>query len=234
MHKLSDVTALILAGGLGLRLRSAVNNLPKVLASVNGRPFITFLLDQLISAGFQHAVLCTGYLGNKVNDTIGDHYKSLSIQYSQEREQLGTGGALVDAMPLVSTDNVLVMNGDSYLDVNLSDYIAKYFDNNQHPALLLTQISDTSRYGRVELDAEGFIRSFKEKGSNAGAGWINAGIYILKKHLLNSVFYRKPYSLERELFPDLVGKGLCGFQCTASFIDIGTPESLASAKYFFS
>jgi NDP-sugar pyrophosphorylase family protein len=233
MYTCKSITALILAGGLGLRLRSVVKNLPKVLAPINKRPFLSYLLDQLIAAGCRDVILCTGYLGNKVRDTFGDQYKRITIAYSQEQEPLGTGGALFYAMPLISTETVLVMNGDSYIDTDLSPFFARYFENDQNPSLLLTRKSDTSRYGRVAVDNVGRIIAFEEKKPNAGPGWINAGIYIFKKHLIYSIFPQKRFSLEREFFPNLIGKELYGFQCDASFIDIGTPKSLARAKDFF-
>jgi D-glycero-alpha-D-manno-heptose 1-phosphate guanylyltransferase len=110
----SEVTAAVLAGGLGTRLRSVVDDRPKVLAQVHARPFLMFLLDQLAAADFRSVVLCTGYLGEQIQRTFGETYKCLRILYSQEPKPLGTGGALRFALPQITSDPVLVLNGDSF------------------------------------------------------------------------------------------------------------------------
>jgi len=228
-----NVTALILAGGLGTRLQSVLADQPKVLAPVAGRPFLSYLMDQLISAGFRQVILCTGYKGEQIRAAFGDQYKGLDIRYSQEPEPLGTGGALRFGLPLISTESVLATNGDSYAKCNLTDYLAWHFGNDLQASLLLTYLSDTSRYGRVEVDEEGRIKKFVEKGPGHGSGWGNAGVYIFKRGLLESIPFGQPFSLEREFFPSLISKGLYGFRSEGAFIDIGTPESYALAQEFF-
>ncbi len=231
-HK--KITALILAGGLGTRLQSIMTGRPKVLAPVAGRPFLAYLMDQLIGAGFRQVILCTGYKGEQIKAAFGDTYKGLDIQYSQEPEPLGTGGALRFGLPLIDTDLVLVTNGDSYVNCNLTDYLAWYLENDVQTSLLLTCLSDTSRYGRVEVDRDGRILQFDEKGDSHGPGWVNAGVYIFTRSLLESIPFGQPFSLEKEFFPNLIGKGLYGFQSEGAFIDIGTRESYALAEDFFS
>jgi len=228
-----NVTALILAGGLGSRLQSALPDRPKVLAPIAGRPFLSYLMDQLISTGFSQVILCTGYKGEQIRETFEDTYNGLAIQYSQEPEPLGTGGALRFGLPLINTDSALVTNGDSYVNCNLKDYIAWYLEKDLQASLLLTHLSDTSRYGRVEVDEGGCIAKFDEKGTSHGPGWINAGVYIFNRALLESIPFGQPFSLERQFFPSLIGKGLFGFQNEGAFIDIGTPESYALAEDFF-
>lgn len=229
-----NVTALILAGGLGTRLKFALPDRSKVIAPVAGRPFLSYLLYQLISTGFRHVILCTGYKGEQIKDTFGSTYDGLGIQYSQEPEPLGTGGALRFGLPLVNTGSVLVTNGDSYVNCNLSNYLSWYFKNGFQASLLLTYMPDTRRYGRVEISEDGRILKFDEKGAGHGPGWINAGVYILNRGFLESIPSGKPFSLERDFFPSLIDKGLYGFRCEGAFIDIGTPESYALAEEFFS
>jgi len=228
-----DITALILAGGLGTRLQSALPDCPKVLAPVAGRPFLSYLMDQLISTGFRHVILCTGYKGEQIRETFGDQYKELNIQYSQESEPLGTGGALRFVLSLIDADSALVTNGDSYVNCNLSDYLDWHFKNNFQASLLLTYVLDTSRYGRVEIGEDDRISKFDEKGASHGPGWINAGVYIFNRGLLESIPPGKPFSLEREFFPSLISRGLYGFRSEGAFIDIGMPESYALAEEFF-
>jgi NDP-sugar pyrophosphorylase family protein len=207
---------------------------PKVLAEVLGRPFLTYLLDQLSSAGAQEVILCTGYMGDRVQEVYGDVYKSLHLLYSQEEEPLGTGGALRLALPRFKSDTVLVMNGDSYIHADLSSYVDWFFQIDRKASLLLAKVPDTSRYGMVKVEKDESVSVFEEKEKAKGAGWINAGVYLVKTSLLKSIPSGIAFSLEREFFPSLVGNGLFGYRSKGRFIDIGTPESYIRAEKFFS
>ncbi|MBI4551835.1 MAG: nucleotidyltransferase family protein [Candidatus Latescibacteria bacterium] len=228
---LACVTAAILAGGLGTRLRTVVADRPKVLAEVHGRPFVTYLLDQLIVAGVRDVVMCTGYRGEQVRARLGDAYGALRLAYSQESFPLGTAGALRLALPLVKSETVLVMNGDSWCDVNLRDAWAEHRARGASASLVVTEVEDTGRYGRVCLDAHGLVIRFEEKG--AGTGWINAGLYFLSRRLLGTIPAGRPVSLEREMFPRWIGQGVSGVRVNRRFLDIGTPESYSMAERFF-
>lgn len=232
-ENISNVTAAILAGGFGTRLQAVLSDAPKVLAEVSGRPFLAYLLEQLSCTGFRRAVICTGYMANKVQDCFGDAYGSLRITYSKEDKPLGTGGALRLALPYLESRTVIVMNGDSYVDADLTAYADWFFQKQTRAALLLTKASDTTRYGAVTVDEDDRIITFDEKGGSSGPGWINAGIYLMKKSLAASIPAATAYSLEHELFPSLAGKELLAYRCQAPFIDIGTPESYACAESFF-
>jgi len=231
--KLSGITAVILAGGLGTRIRPIFSDRPKVLAEVLGRPFLTYLLDQLSTAGARKIILCTGYMGNMVQEVYGDVYKSLHLLYSQEEEPLGTGGALRLALPLFKSDYVLVMNGDSYIHADLRSYVDWFFRTDRKASLLLAKVPDTNRYGMVKVERDESISAFEEKEKAKGSGWINAGIYLVKKALLKTIPLGEKFSLETEFFPPLVSGGFFGRQCQGRFIDIGTPESYAEAGKFF-
>ncbi len=232
MHKISDITAVILAGGKGTRLRSVVSDKPKVMAEISGKPFLAYLLDQLQSAGLRKVILCTGYMAEKIENHFGDSYGSLKLVYSKEEQPLGTGGAVRFALPLLS-ETVMVMNGDSYIDANLSEYAKWFLDKDSDAALLLASVTDISRYGKVCINNDNTIASFEEKCNNTSQGWINAGVYLMKKFLISSIPAGKFYSLEQDLFPDLAGKKLFGFCCGGRFIDIGTPQSYGEAEEFF-
>jgi NDP-sugar pyrophosphorylase family protein len=125
------------------------------------------------------------------------------------------------------------MNGDSYVDVDLSAYASWFFQKNCRASLLLTRVDNAARYGRVILNEDENIVAFREKQSDSGAGWINAGVYLLERSLIASIPSERSYSLEREFFPSLVGKELLGFCAEERFIDIGTPESYAETEAFF-
>jgi NDP-sugar pyrophosphorylase family protein len=210
-----------------------LSDTPKALAEVSGRPFLAYILEQLSFARFRSAVICTGYMADKVRDCFGDAYGSLRLTYSKEDRPLGTGGALKLALPHIRSETILVMNGDSYIDADLTAYADWFLQKQARAALLLTKVSDTTRYGAVTVDEDDRIITFDEKGGSLGPGWINAGTYLMKKSLAASIPADKPYSLEHELFPSLAGKELLGYRCQAPFIDIGTRESYAHAESFF-
>jgi len=233
VDEFTKVTTAILAGGLGSRLRSAVTDRPKALANVGGRPFLTYLFDQLVAAGTRDVVLCTGYLGDQIAMRFGESYGTLRLSYSRESTPLGTAGSLRLALSLFNSDPVLVMNGDSYCDTNLREFWLWHGKKKAKATLLLTKILDTARFGRVRADPDGKITDFNEKGSGRGLGWINAGVYLLSRDLLTVIPSNRAVSLEKEVFPKWIGRGLYGFQSEARFIDIGTPEAYTSAQSFF-
>lgn len=231
-HKSERLTAMLLAGGSGTRLQSVVSDRPKVLAEVNGRPFLAYLLDQLADAGIRHVVLCTGYRAEQVRETFGERYRELRLSYSHEESPLGTAGAIRQALPFIESETTLVMNGDSYCDANLPAYRAWHREKQSEASLYLVRVPDTTRYGRVEVDADGRILEFREKGSDAREGWINAGIYLLSRRFLECIPKGNAVSIERETFPAWVPQGLFGFQGDGRFLDIGTPETYAIAERF--
>jgi len=227
------INAVILAGGLGTRLRQVLKDKPKVLASVAGRPFLAYLLDQLVAASIRKVVLCTGYLGRQIQVTFGYSYEGLELQYSQEHKPLGTAGAVRLALPLLESDPVLVMNGDSYCDTDLNEFMAYHLARHWSGSLLLTWVHNTSRYGTVVVRENGEVLRFQEKQGIAKPGWINAGVYLLSRELLETIPADREVSIEREMFPAWVGRGLYAYCVRAPFIDIGTPESYAAAQRFF-
>ncbi|MGB7948649.1 MAG: sugar phosphate nucleotidyltransferase, partial [Candidatus Binatia bacterium] len=206
---------------------------PKALAEIRGRPFLTYLFDQLIAAGVRDTVLCTGYLGDQINRMFGKSYATLRLIYSQEPAPLDTAGALRLALPLLNSDSVLVMNGDSYCQANLQEFRVWHDRCRAKASLLLTEVSDTRRFGRVQVGADGAVTAFEEKGKENGPGWINAGVYLLARHMLTEVPVARRVSLEREMLPAWIGRGLYGFCNKARFVDIGNPESYAQAQFFF-
>jgi NDP-sugar pyrophosphorylase family protein len=230
----ASMSGVILAGGLGTRLRSVVADKPKVLAPIHGRPFLAYLMDQLANAGLRRIVLCTGYKSEMVEADIGQRFNGMDVVYSIEQTPLGTGGALRLAVPKFESESVLVMNGDSYVSADFESYLEWFNSVDARAALYLTSVNDTQRYGRVKISRSGCIEIFEEKKNITGAGWINAGIYLLKRDVVETIPRDEPYSLEKDLFPQLIGNGLYGFQEKADFIDIGTPVSYAAAELFFS
>jgi NDP-sugar pyrophosphorylase family protein len=230
----ADVTAVILAGGVGSRLRPVVSDRPKGLAEVNGQPFMVFLLNQLAAAGAQRVVFSTGYMADQVEAAFGSEHRGMSIHYSHEATPLGTGGGLRLAAAMVASRTILILNGDSYCQVDLNAFLGDYVGGDRVPVMLLARQADTSRFGRVECDPEFRIMAFQEKGEHAGAGWVNAGIYAVERVIVEAIPYGRPVSLERDVFPNWIARGLRGFPCEGRFLDIGTPESYAQVETFFS
>lgn len=228
-----NVTAAILAGGLGTRLRRVVNDRPKVLAEIHGQPFLAYLLNQLSDSGIKTVILCTGYMGEQVRDALGESYKCLRIIYSQESITLGTGGALRLALPLLKTRSVLVMNGDSFCDNDLSALWKWHRGRKAQVSLALVKVLDPARYGQVLVGNDGAVLSFREKKGPGETAWVNAGVYLFEHSVLESISEGHAISLEREILPALIGKGLFGYQTEGRFLDIGTPESYSEAQQFF-
>lgn len=233
MSDLNQVSVAILAGGLGTRLRPVVGDQPKVLAAVAGRPFLAILLEWLARAGARRVVLCTGYRGDLVRQELGQRFGPIDLIYSQEDRPLGTAGALRLAYPWLDSELVLALNGDSFCQVDLAAMLRWRAARSAPALMLLTWAKDAARYGQVELAPDGVVSAFGEKQPQGGPGWINAGVYLLERRLLETIPPDREVSLEREVFPAWVGQGLHGYAEGRRFLDIGTPESFAQAQGFF-
>jgi D-glycero-alpha-D-manno-heptose 1-phosphate guanylyltransferase len=227
-----DVPAMILAGGFGTRLRSVLPDTPKVMARVGGRPFLAFLLDSLADAGVREVILCTGYKAEQVGREFGASYRRMRLYYSWESQPLGTGGALRQALGLTSAETVLALNGDSYVSCDLKAFHSWHRDGGFVGSLALARVDDCSRFGTVRTDENGIIQSFDEKRGRPEAGWINAGVYLLSRRLLESLPEGCPVSIERDAFPSWLPHRLGGYSGSGAFLDIGTPESFARAEAF--
>lgn len=233
MNDFSQITAVILAGGAGTRLRSVVADRPKVLAPFNGKPFVAYLLDRLAGQGFQRVVLCTGYMAEQVQTQLGNQYHGMELTYSREEQPLGTGGAIIQALPKINSGTVLILNGDSYCDADLPASFAWHQDRQARVTVVLAHIDQGSRYGRVELAADGQIRRFVEKNpALSGGGWINSGVYWFEREILAGLPVGRPFSLEREVLGSWTGEGLYGYRDYGRFLDIGVPEDHARAEGF--
>ena len=228
-----DLTAVILAGGLGMRLRAVVQDRPKVMANVAGRPFLTYVLDQIVSAGIKRAVVCTGFLASSISTVLNDDYQGLQLLYSHETIPLGTAGALRQALSMIQTFPVLLFNGDSYVNVNLEEFVQFHRSSQSKMSLVLARKSSSDAFGLVEIEECGAVKRFSEKVATGKSEWVNAGIYILEKQVLESIPESRAVSLEREILPKWVGQGLHGFAQQEKLFDIGTPSSLSEAQCFF-
>lgn len=225
----SDIDVVILCGGKGTRLQGVVSDRPKPMAEVAGRPFLDFLIDQAASAGFRRILLSAGYRGEQIRARYEGTRDGVSIEVAVEPEPLGTGGALRHSLERLRSDPVLVMNGDSFCDVDLAAFLRFYGGKGGCAALVLAK-GDGERFGRVEMDASGAVLAFREKERGAGEGHVNAGIYLLARGVLEGIPRGRAHSLERELFPSLIGRGFHGMAARGDFIDIGLPETYGQAQ----
>ena len=171
MSNLSEISVAILAGGLGTRLAPVLSGTQKVVAKVRNHPFLEYILSQLNKAGFKSVVICTGHLGNQVKREFGNNYINLSLRYSQENSELDTAGAIRLALSKLDSEDILIMNGDSYYDLNLQSFYDFHLKKRAKISIILKQMGDTSRYGRVSMDEDGQVVGFEEKGKN-GEGYI--------------------------------------------------------------
>jgi len=221
---LDFMQALILAGGLGTRLRKVANNCPKPMMQVGGSPFLEYLILQLKRYDLTEIVLSIGYLGDKIREYFQNGKKwGVKIRYSEEKAPLGTGGAVKLAGSLIEADVFLVLNGDSYLDINLNQLIEFHELQEALATLALVEVHNPDRYGLVEIDKDYHITNFREKGAVSKSSLINGGIYIFHKKIFGFI-PEGNISLEKNIFPILMGKCFYGEPHKAYFIDIGTPE----------
>jgi len=231
MTSLDGIDVLVLAGGLGTRIRGVLGDTPKVLAPINGRPFLDHLLDSLALSGAGRVVLALGHLADTVRDHLAAGPLHLPVLSVVEEAPLGTAGAVRLAMPSLSGDPVMVMNGDTWLDTDLGALMAAHRQRGCLVSLLCVPVDDVSRYGSVETAADGSLRRFVEKDPDrAGPGLVYGGIALLSGKAMGLLALGEGPSLERDFFATLPpGAVHVHVADKASFIDIGTPESLRAA-----
>jgi D-glycero-alpha-D-manno-heptose 1-phosphate guanylyltransferase len=231
---LDNISPAILAGGLGTRLRSVIGAHQKAAAQVGGRPFLTRLFDQLILSSFRQVVLLTGYQAAEVHETLGESYGELELVYSAEQHRLGTGGAVRHALPMLMHQTVLLLNGDTFCDVDISAFCAFHRRMKAEVSVVVSKVKDTSMFGHVKFTTAGRIQRFQEKGPVGGPGYVNAGVYLIERRLFEELAFESFLSLERELFPGWVERGcVFGFRHDGAFFDIGTEQSYKAAAQFF-
>ena len=225
-----NYSPIILAGGFGSRLRSVVSDRPKVLAEINGKPFITFILNKLENEGFKNIILSTGYMGDMIKKTIGEEYKGLTIKYFKEDKPLGTGGALKNIGKFIKEKNLLVMNGDTLHNINTRKLIDSLKGDND--IILGIYKNDASRYGLLKIDRNKLILSFNEKNNKNKSGLINIGTYFLNKE--NLLKYNDDiFSIENDYFPKRIKDKKLYVQISrGKFIDIGIPEDYFKASKY--
>lgn len=221
--------AIVLAGGLGTRLRSVVTDLPKAMAPIGDRPFLELLLDTLADAGFMSAILAVGYRHEAIRAHFGERYRSLRLDYSVETTPLGTGGAIRLALQRATAAPVFVLNGDTYLQLDFRAMRAAHLAAGARLTVAVQPVADTGRYGALDVEHRR-IRRFAEKGRR-GPGLINAGAYLLDPRLLTDAHLPATFSFESDfMVPNVHALQPLAFAADGGFIDIGIPDDYALAQ----
>ena len=222
-------SAVILAGGRGTRLGALTDAIPKPMLPIDGHPFIEYLVWQLRASGMGPIVISTGYLGESIRGYFGDGRRwGTEILYSDEEKPLGTGGALRRAAALIDADPFLLLNGDSVCEVD-PHALLEAVQGDMIAALTLTRVPDGGRYGEVELAPDGRVAAFRASGPAGKPALVNAGVYALRRELVDLMPVPDPISLERDVLPGLRGR-IKGLVSDGYFIDIGLPETYRQVR----
>ena len=230
MSDLKDIDVVVLAGGLGKRLKAKTGETPKVLAAVNGIPFLDILLKNISSQGFKRVILCTGYKAKEIEAHYHKSKLGLDIQFSREENPLGTGGAFKLAKDKVQSPLFLGLNGDCFCSVSFRDFVCFHEKNNALASLVLTKVEEKGDFGSVVVDDRKQIVSFQEKANLASSPFVSVGIYCFQKKVFDLMPSHDVFSIEQDFFPRLIGKGFYGFVTEHQFLDIGTPDRYERAQ----
>src|ERR687891_2024406 len=225
--------ALVLVGGEGTRLRPLTSNLPKPAIRLVDRPFLRYMIDWLTRHGVEEVVLACGFRAQRLREVLGDGGDGgPRLRYVEEPQPLGTAGAIRHAADHLD-ERFLALNGDVLTDLDLSALVAHHLERGATATLGLHRVDDPTGYGLITTDGEGRITEFLEKPEpgHAGAGEINAGTYVLERSVLESIPPGREVSIEREIFPEMVGAGLYGLRLEGHWMDIGTPDRYLQASW---
>jgi len=234
MSSTSSVPAVLLVGGMGTRLRSVVPSTPKPLAAVGVKPFLELLVRQLRNQGIRRLIMCSGYLAGEIENKFGDGSEwDVAIEYSREPQPLGTAGAIKHAESHLTEDSTfLVMNGDSFLEIDFAQLIHAHRAHNALATMAIVAVENAARYGTVRVDSCARIMGFAEKTGMDIPGLINAGVYVFNRSIFTDI-PQGTSSLEREVFPRVLDHAVYALECSGMFIDIGTPEDYARAQNLY-
>ncbi len=226
--------AIILAGGFGTRLKGVVDEVPKSMALINNKPFLEYQLNYLAHWGINHVILSVGYKAALIKDYFGDTFNSIRLEYVEEKEPLGTGGAIKKAMEKVMAYSVFVLNGDTIFDISLRRLFDFRKTKGASISLALRFVPDAGRYGSIKIDSDARIIGFVEKADLYGEEFINGGVYCIDtKYFLNKNLPEK-FSIEKDFFEKYYETDqFYGFKCYSFFMDIGTPEDYKKAQNEF-
>ena len=221
--------AIVLAGGLGTRLATRLEGIPKAMAPVAGRPFLEILLSQLKRSGCTRALLSVGHLHAVIQDHFGASFHGMSLGYVIEDSPLGTGGAIRKALTHAVEENVLLLNGDTFLQVDYADLLRFHEGERALLTMAITRQPDVARYGGVLVEGMRIV-GYREKG-RSGPGFINAGVYILQREMQWPSTLPEKFSFEGDFLAQQIGRlAPLAYEVEGFFLDIGVPEDLDRAQ----
>jgi mannose-1-phosphate guanylyltransferase len=229
------VQAIVLVGGEGTRLRPLTDEVPKPALTLVDRPFLAYMVEWLGTHGVTEAVLACGFLPDQLREALGDgEHGGVKLTYVTEPERRGTAGAIrfaAEALGERLEDRFFALNGDVLTDLDLSALRRAHEERGARATIGLYGVEDSSAFGLVECDAEGVVQDFREKTGEAVPGEINAGAYVLEREVLDLIPAGREFSIETEVFPRLVGEGLCALPLSGYWMDIGVPERYLQATW---
>jgi D-glycero-alpha-D-manno-heptose 1-phosphate guanylyltransferase len=225
--------AIVLAGGFGTRLRSVVGAIPKPMADIHGKPFLTYLLAFLKAHGIENVIMSVGFSADIIMEYFRDRFNGMTISYAEERRPLGTGGGLRYAMRFTRGEDVLVMNGDTLFLVDLKRLCDFHSSKSAAVTIALKCMERFDRYGMVVLEKNGRVVGFQEK-RYVESGPINGGVYVVKQGLFDGNEFAERFSFENDfLSTHCLQSEIYGLVFDSYFIDIGIPEDYDQAKFDF-
>ena len=226
--------AIVLAGGLGSRLKAAVPDVPKPMAPINGRPFLEYLVDYWAGQGVDRFVLSVGYKREVIEEHFAVRHKGMEMDYAVENQPRGTGGGLLLALKhLRRSGTFLILNGDTFFEVDLAPMRRYHQGKQAEVTIALREVDANSRYASVEIDKDGKITAFDNRARTSGRALINGGVYLAEKSAFADTLLEsdEPVSIEDQLYPRMLaaGRRMYGFQSSGRFIDIGIPDDYRRA-----
>ncbi len=231
-----EINVVILCGGLGTRLRSKIGDNPKVMATVGEKPFLDIILQYLRDQGLCHAILCTGYKAEEIENHYRKKNFGLTITFSRESEPLGTGGAVLNVRKWINSNPFFVLNGDSFCPLDYHRFLEFHARKKALASIAIAAVRDNKDFGTITTDSIKRIINFSEKVPGFHlvhqSTFVNAGIYCFEQKIFDLMPVKK-FSLELDFFPKLVDHDFYGFEITEKFFDIGTPERYKQVKKIF-
>ncbi len=222
--------AIILAGGLGTRLKEVISDIPKPMAPINNTPFIEYLFNYLLEQNITHVVLAVGHKHEVIKKHFGNKYKTLNITYAIEHEPLGTGGGIANALSQVKNNSCFLLNGDTFFNVELTKLYEQHKASKANLTLSLKPMRNFNRYGTVKFNTNGHVILFNEK-KPVKKGYINGGVYVITKHLFKSFAIGEKFSFEQNIMEKGVNQfNMQAYISNGYFIDIGIPEDYKRAQ----
>ena len=227
---MTTIDIIVLAGGMGTRLKSVIDDIPKPMAPIGNIPFLTYLLRSMNAPFINKIIFSTGYRSEVIEQYFKEEFDGLHLEYAREEEPLGTGGAIKMALSHTETETVMVLNGDTMFNINYEALLSFHRNRGADISIAMRKVENESRYGAMYIDEDGRVTEFAEK-AYIDSGYINGGIYLINKDLFTTLTLPEKFSLEHDLFAKhLVDLEIYGLPFDSSyFIDIGIPEDYERA-----